>query len=144
LPAHTGLGLAVFIVFIYLVGLRERSWAKFFSADRMADRPHSLARTIYSGVKQFTRPAAKGKAFGRRSWSCPALTLHHGFMVGTHTSSDGGVVNVLSPQPSAFGVVILVDHGRRDPGLASKKPRKKLMASCGAAAPGSTNNCGIK
>ena len=141
-----GLGLIVFLLGIYLVGLTCRTLVGrivFKWLEAIIGRI-PLARTIYSGVKHLLGPFGERedgqRALGRAVMvEYPAPGIHtYGFLVKEHIRSPDGreFVNVfVSSNHLHLGAVIVVERKTVTELNMTFEEMIKLMASCGAAAP---------
>lgn len=139
-----GLGLLVFVIGIYLVGLLCRTLAgkMFIRGIDLAIARIPLARTIYSGIKQLIGPFGdtERRTFGKSVMvEYPAKGIYtYGFLVKEHTRDTTGIemVNVfVSSNHLHLGAVIVVDRKSVIELDMSFEDMIKLMASCGVAAP---------
>ena len=139
-----GLGLLLFLVAIYLVGLTCRTFVGRLVLkwiEGLIGRI-PLARTIYSGVKQLLGPFGdgSGKTFGKAvmvEYPAPGIYTY-GFLVKEHLCDAEGdeLVNVFIPSNHLhLGAVIVVDRRAIIELNMTFEDMIKLMASCGAAAP---------
>jgi uncharacterized membrane protein len=139
-----GLGLLLFLIGIYLVGLTCRTFVGSmvlrWTEGLIGRIP--LARTIYSGVKQLLGPfgSGSGKSFGKAvmvEYPAPGIYTY-GFLVKEHLRDLNGneLVNVfITSNHLHLGAVIVVDRRLVIELEISFEDMIKLMASCGAAAP---------
>jgi uncharacterized membrane protein len=139
-----GLGLAVFLVGVYLIGLTCRTLVGrvFLRWIETVIGRIPLARTIYSGLKQLLGPFGdgQGRAFGKAVLvEYPATGVYtYGFLVKEHLPGPDGkeLVNVfISSNHLHLGAVIVVDRQSVIELGISFEEMIKLMASCGAASP---------
>ncbi|MCX6875989.1 MAG: DUF502 domain-containing protein [Verrucomicrobia bacterium] len=139
-----GLGLLLFLIGIYLVGLTCRTFVGKLVLkwiESLIGRI-PLARTIYSGVKQLLGPFGdgSGRTFGKAvmvEYPAPGIYTY-GFLVKEHLRDSKGneLVNVfISSNHLHLGAVIVVDRRLVIDLNMTFEDMIKLMASCGAAAP---------
>jgi uncharacterized membrane protein len=139
-----GLGLLLFLIGIYLVGLTCRTFVGSlvlrWTEGVIGRIP--LARTIYSGVKHLLGPfgSGSGKSFGKAvmvEYPAPGIYTY-GFLVKEHLRDPKGneLVNVfITSNHLHLGAVIVVDRRLVIELDMTFEDMIKLMASCGAAAP---------
>jgi uncharacterized membrane protein len=139
-----GLGLLLFLIGIYLVGLTCRTFVGSlvlrWTEGVIGRIP--LARTIYSGVKQLLGPfgSGSGQSFGKAvmvEYPAPGIYTY-GFLVKEHLRDLNGneLVNVfITSNHLHLGAVIVVDRRLVIELDITFEDMIKLMASCGAAAP---------
>ncbi len=139
-----GLGLLLFLIGIYLIGLTCRTFVGMLVLkwiEGLIGRI-PLARTIYSGVKQLLGPFGdgSGKTFGKAvmlEYPAPGIYTY-GFLVKEHLRDSKGneLVNVFIPSNHLhLGVVVVVDRRSVTELNMTFEDMIQLMASCGAAAP---------
>ncbi|MEI6655491.1 MAG: DUF502 domain-containing protein [Verrucomicrobiota bacterium] len=139
-----GLGLLLFLIGIYLVGLTCRTFVGRlvlkWTEGLIGRIP--LARTIYSGVKQLLGPFGdgSGETLGKAvmvEYPAPGIYTY-GFLVKEHLHGPNGIelVNVfICSNHLHLGAVIVVDRRLVTELDMTFEDMIKLMASCGAAAP---------
>ncbi len=138
-----GLGLLLFLILIYLVGIIYRTFfgKRMLVWTEQVIEMIPVARTIYSGVKQLVGPFVgdeSEKTFGRAvlvEYPSPGIYTY-GFLVKEQVGPNGSMANVfVSSNHLHLGVVILVDRRSLIELDISFEEMIKLMASCGVAAP---------